>query len=134
MDSYLKFIVGVVLLAYISYRVARYFRPSVAPLTDDIKGGVVKALFVFLIVGLISFLAGCSVFAGIDYTEKVSPQCMLGGLDDRATSNLGFRGMIYQDDRLTVSAKYTHHSCAWSTDQNVYDGVGIELEYWIIQR
>lgn len=107
--------------------------------------GIVMAVGITLGAALVAGLAGCStgtyfndahVYAGLDQTKGQSPQCKEGGPDDRATSNLGFKGNIYQsaDERFRANAKYTHHSCAFSPDRNGYDAVGIELEYKLWER
>lgn len=74
------------------------------------------------------------VYAGIENTQRVSPQCVSGGLDDTATSNLGLRVNVYQNGPFRVNSKYTHHSCAFGEDDDGYDAVGIELIYKFWER
>ena len=73
------------------------------------------------------------VYLGIDRQMRGerSPQCMDDGPDNRLTSNGGFRANIYQsgDGRMALNGKYTHHSCAFNTDRNLYDALGVELTY-----
>src|SRR5690606_8914293 len=71
------------------------------------------------------------VYLGADYTTQLSPMCDEGGPDDRLTSNGGIRANVYQsaDKRFELNAKYTHHSCAFSGDNESYDAVGFELTY-----
>lgn len=76
------------------------------------------------------------VFAGIDYTKNLSPQCDQGGADDRATSNGGLRLNIYRsdDELFHLNSKYTHHSCAFSPDRESYDALGLEVNYKFFSR
>jgi len=69
------------------------------------------------------------VFAGLDYTQRTSPQCVVGSVDDRTTSNLGLRLNVYEYENFTINSKYTHHSCAFGEDDAGYDAFGIELTY-----
>lgn len=69
------------------------------------------------------------VFAGIDQTFDTSPQCVRGGVDEKATSNIGMRIQIYEYENFSINGKYTHHSCAFGEDSEGYDGVGIELVF-----
>lgn len=76
------------------------------------------------------------VYLGLDYTRGQSPQCKEGGSDERGTSNLGVKGNIWQSasKNIRVNAKYTHHSCFIGSDQNSYDGLGVELEWTVFRR
>lgn len=118
-----------------------YFR------TDDGKGalkGIVMALGITTLLALGSLLIGCSgkymndasVYAGLDSTKKISPQCEDRGPDNRTTSNLGVKANLYEskDERFRSNFKYTHHSCAFSPDDLQYDAGGIEFEYKIWMR
>ncbi len=69
-------------------------------------------------------------YVGLDHTKHTSPQCV-GGSNDKVTSNGGIRINIYQsyDERFEFNSKYTHHSCAFAIDRNVYDAVGFEVTY-----
>jgi hypothetical protein len=110
--------------------------------TDTGKGilkGIVLAVTIPLLLVLLSMMFGCSgkfnngasVYAGLDYTKKISPMCDDDGNDTHTTSNLGLRYHLYQseDSRFRTNLKYTHHSCAFSEDERGYDGAGVELEY-----
>lgn len=83
-----------------------------------------------------SYLNGASVYAGLDRTKKLSPQCEDVGPDVHTTSNLGLRLNLYQsqDERFRTNAKYTHHSCAFSPDDRQYDALGLEMEYKLWER
>ena len=96
------------------------------------KLGILKGpALVFVVLAIAVALSGCqgvSVFAGLDATKNISPQCEEGGPSDRVTSNMGFRAHHYDDGKLSIHSKYTHHSCAFSPDDKSYDGLGFELE------
>lgn len=74
-------------------------------------------------------------WAGIDYTRKVSPQCVPGSTDDRLTSNMGFGLNLYQTPsrRVDVDLTWTHHSCVFGSDRNSYDGLGLKVTWrpWV---
>jgi len=104
-----------------------------------LKGILMAVMFGLLMAG-ISLLSGCSqgtwmnnasVYTGLDYTKDVSTACDEGNgnFDDRSTSNLGIRANVYQFENFSANAKYTHHSCAFGTDSEGYDALGVELEY-----
>jgi hypothetical protein len=103
-----------------------------------LKGIVIVLVLAFVVAG-IGALSGCSgtymnnasVYAGLEHTKKVSPQCQLGSVDDHTTSNLGARLNLYTsaDGTYSTNSKYTHHSCAFGRDQKSYDAIGIEAEY-----
>lgn len=116
-------------------------------LTKDGKGilrGIVLAVAFAVGLAVLFSIVGCSgtyikdasVYAGLDHTKNLSPQCEATGADDRATSNLGVRVNIYEsaDERFRTNAKYTHHSCAFSPDDLQYDALGVELEYKLWER
>lgn len=71
-----------------------------------------------------------SLYMGLDYPRKLSAQCVAGGYDDRATSNMGIRINAWEstNERVRVNAKYTHRSCAINPDRNTTDAIGVELE------
>ena len=68
-------------------------------------------------------------FAGVDYTRKVSPQCVAGSQDDRLTSNMGFGLNVWESTsrRVSMDLQYTHHSCVIGVDRNSYDGLGLRV-------
>lgn len=105
--------------------------------------GIVIAIGVAVVIAFSSavFADGryfnyASVLMGLDYTKKLSPMCERNDIDDRWTSNLGFRLNIYEsdDERFQVNSKYTHHSCMLGVDDKSYDAAGIELEYRFYNR
>lgn len=71
------------------------------------------------------------IFLGVDYTQGQSPQCVDYGPDIKATSNGGIRLSVYESDdsAYKLNVKYTHHSCAFSLDKNIYDAIGVESVY-----
>lgn len=121
--------------------IREYFRTRTG---RGVAKGIVLALGIVLGVTVVFGLAGCSgtylndasVYAGLDYTKKLSPQCEPTGPDSRTTSNLGFKLNLYEsdDNRFRTNARYTHHSCAFSADDRQYDAIGVELEYILWQR
>lgn len=72
------------------------------------------------------------VYIGMDWTFEQSPQCRDDGIDKYSTSNGGFRFNVMTLNRFQWNAKYTHHSCAFNSDRNGYDGAGTEfvLRIW----
>lgn len=111
-----------------------------------LKGIVLAPVVILIIAGLILLFSGAaqagtwfndaSVFAGLDYTKKLSPQCERNSVDERGTSNLGLRLNLWESDsrNVRVNSKYTHHSCALGPDDRQYDAVGIELEWRVWDR
>lgn len=138
-----------VLLAYMGWKLrGRSWREYFG--TKDGKGilrGIVLAPLAILLIALAfalvpscaragTWLNDASVFAGLDHTRKLSPQCRANDVDERGTSNLGARLNLWQSDsrRARVNAKYTHHSCALGRDDRQYDAVGLELEWRVWER
>lgn len=81
------------------------------------------------------FLNNAYVFAGIDYTKNLSPQCVQGTTQDHLTSNMGMGINLWQSIsyRVHVDLQWTHHSCVVGVDRNSYDGLGIRttLYPWV---
>lgn len=143
-------LVLVILLAYMAYKLRgqswrEYFS------TRDGKGvlrGIVLAPIIIIVIGLILMLIpggaeaqgrwfnDASVFAGIDYTKKQSPQCARNTTDNRGTSNLGLRLNVWESSsgNVRLNSKYTHHSCVLGKDDRQYDALGVELEWRVWQR
>lgn len=139
-----------VLLAYMAWRLRgvnwrEYFS------TRDGLGilrGIVLAPAAILLIGFVlwlilpsraiagTFFNDASVFVGLDYTNKLSPQCERNSVDDRGTSNLGARLNLWESESraVRVNSKYTHHSCALGADDKQYDAVGVELEWKVWAR
>jgi hypothetical protein len=118
--------------------VVGYFKKN-SKIFSGIKFAIIFSLF-FAAVGYISgcstssgtYLNSATVYSGIDYSvARPSPQCTSEGVDDRSTSNLGLKVNLFSttDGKSKTNLKYTHHSCAFNPDQNLYDAVGIEFEY-----
>lgn len=76
------------------------------------------------------------VYAGADFTKKLSPQCQAGGPDERWTSNLGFAMNIWRDQSKMVSLDgiYHHQSCVIGYDRNSYDALGIRATWRFWER
>ena len=100
--------------------------------------GIVMAIGAALAITVLSSVAeadeavwfkDAEIFAGLEATQRVSPQCVAGGVDDKTTSNLGMRVNIYSNEQFRINSKYTHHSCAFGEDDAGYDAFGVELVY-----
>ena len=108
-----------------------------------LKGIILAPAVILLIAFVLSLLPSrasaewlndASVFAGIDYTKKLSPMCDQNETDDQGTSNLGFRINVWQHDAVRVNTKYSHHSCVLGTDNRTYDALGVEVEWQVWKR
>lgn len=88
--------------------------------------GLVVAPLAALLIGFIGGCARVDVFAGLESTKNLSPQCDPGGASDRITSNLGAQGCrtISKDERTELCGVYRHHSCAIGADRESYDAFG----------
>ena len=139
----------VTVLAYMAWRLRHrnwidYFRTPTG--LGILRGIILAPLAIVLLAFLLWLLPGqahagtwlndASVFAGLDYTRKLSPQCERNAVDERGTSNLGLRVNVWESAsrRVRVNGKYTHHSCALGPDDRQYDALGIELEWRVWQR
>lgn len=78
------------------------------------------------------FLNNAYVFAGIDYTKNLSPQCVQGTTQDHLTSNMGMGVGLWQSPskRVQMDLQWTHHSCVLGVDRNSYDGAGIRVTWY----
>lgn len=144
----IKFLVATLLLLTI-WAAFSFRKMSLAEIkayfSDRTGLGILKGVALALAVILLSFLASwafaddkegsylnyVSIYAGLDYTKNESPLCEPVGVDSHTTSNMGFRANLYESygKQFSVNSKYTHHSCAFSPDENSYDAVGVEIEY-----
>lgn len=91
-----------------------------------VLAGLVGAPLLALLIGSLSGCQRVDVFAGLESTKNVSPQCEDIGASNRITSNLGLEGCraVSKDGKTEVCGVYRHHSCAISPDRESYDGVG----------
>lgn len=73
------------------------------------------------------------LFIGADIPMKGrdSPQCKPEGPDNKITSNGGIRVYVAEYGRLSLVSQYTHHSCAFNADRNLYDAVGVHAVWRI---
>ena len=78
------------------------------------------------------FLNHAYVFAGVDYTRKLSPQCVAGSVQDRLTSNMGMGLNVWQSPsrKVWLDLQWTHHSCVLGEDRNSYDGFGLRATWF----
>jgi hypothetical protein len=88
--------------------------------------GLVIAPLAALLIGSLGGCARIDVFAGLESTKNLSPQCETSGASDSITSNLGVEACrtVSADRRTELCGVYRHHSCAISPDRESYDGVG----------
>lgn len=84
----------------------------------------------------LTYLNYAEVYIGMDYTNKLSPQCHKGQYSDRLTSNGGFRLNLIQTEsrRVEVNTTYIHHSCAYNRDREQYDAVGLQMTWKLFSR
>jgi hypothetical protein len=75
------------------------------------------------------YFSSAEVYAGLDYTKKLSPMCDVGVNNDKLTSNLGLKVSAIASQYTSVNLKYTHHSCAVNPDHLSYDAAGVEVVY-----
>lgn len=108
-------------------------------------GGVKAAIAVVAIILVFgALLNGCAMknvktfqyvelYAGLERTDKPSPACDPGGIDDKSVSNIGINGHIFStlDDTLTVESYIRHHSCYINNDKHAWDSKGIQSKYKI---
>lgn len=84
------------------------------------------------------YLTSAYLYAGIDRTFKVSPQCEPKGnyADDRLTSNMGVGVNFWQHNTKPVSLHliYHHQSCVFGSDRNSYDAIGAQLRWEFFTR
>lgn len=90
-----------------------------------------------ILIALTFVLTGCSsfknpyvdVYAGLERTKNLSPQCEIGGADDKLTSNLGVGvcSEISSDRDTHICGVYRHHSCAITNDDRSYDAFGLTV-------
>lgn len=146
--SALLFITSILLIAVVSIIYASKGQVSRAYnylFLSKEGNGVLKGIVLFVGIGLVvALLSGCSnvtymnrgeVYIGLDSTFKQSPQCKSQKYkdfgDEKLTSNGGLRFNLMEsiDKAWKLNLKYTHHSCAFSSDRSGYDGIGFESVY-----
>jgi hypothetical protein len=81
----------------------------------------------------LTYLNYAEVYIGMDYTNKLSPQCHEGEYSDRLTSNGGAKLNLIRTEsrRVEFNTIYTHHSCAYNRDREQYDAIGMQLTWKI---
>lgn len=137
----LEFVVLItVVVAYLLYKTIRYYGITWVK-TREGKGvlfGLLAAPVVAIVIALLlSLISGCSyikdpyveVYAGVERTKNLSPQCERGGADDKLTSNLGVNlcTTASKDGKTTACVVYRHHSCAITEDDRSYDAFGFQV-------
>jgi len=135
------------ILAYIGWKIGHprnwpaYFSTKTG---KGILKGIILAPAVILLIAFLLYLLpskasaewfnDASVFAGIDYTKKLSPMCDVNETDDQGTSNLGVKLNVWESGAVRFGTKYTHHSCVLGSDNKTYDAIGVEVEWQVWKR
>jgi len=81
----------------------------------------------------VRYFTHTQIFAGVENTQKVSPMCHEGGVNDRLTSNLGVRQHLVGYGDVDLFGHFIHHSCATNQDRYGYDALGIQAT-WTFKR
>lgn len=110
---------------------------TVLQAAGGIMAAMLVAAFIVFMIGQAAhaeegkWLDSGSVFIGIDYHKDGSVFCQDNGVSDELNSNLGMNMNVYKYGYHSLSANYTHHSCAINPDVNTYDGAGFKYEWKI---
>jgi hypothetical protein len=72
------------------------------------------------------------VFIGLDSTLHGGVVCY-SDATNRAEANLGAGIPLYGALAWQIAGQWTHHSCAFDEDRQVYDGFGIQLRWYPTQ-
>lgn len=150
MNSLWYFLITIVLvvvasLFYLNYKVDNFKDWAKTRTGKGVLKGIALATIFVLVFAVIAFtnqaraseyFNDASVYFGLDYTGNLSPMCKDEGSDNRTTSNMGLKLNIYRsyDKRFEIGTKYTHHSCAFSPDDQDYNALGFIVEYKFWQR
>lgn len=100
--------------------------------------GFIGASVVLILISLVM----CSVAKAADWFGK--PPYVFLGLDsvmhdgivcysdavNKAEANLGAGIPLLSGKAWEINAQYTHHSCAFDDDRQVYDGFGVQLRWY----
>lgn len=113
--------VGILLIAIFAYLLWKLGSPLKWPeyfRTETGRGilkGILLAPALIIAIGLLlmllpgkakaQWLNDASVYAGIDYTKKLSPMCDSNLIDDRGTSNLGARVNVWQRGEVLAATR-----------------------------
>lgn len=81
----------------------------------------------------VRYLQYTQIYAGLESTQKQSPQCYNDGVNDRLTSNLGVNQHLIGYRDIDVFGTMRHHSCASSMDRESYDAIGMFVT-WTFKR
>jgi len=142
MNSGILFILGLVVMATLAMLYVFKTPNNAIKYFSTEKGKkVLKGIVMFIGIGLLVVLAKAAfaveyfaygdVYLGLDQTQFESPMCYDDGANSHLTSNGGFIfNIVRTDDKLLeFNSKYTHHSCAFNSDNAKYDAVGLEFKY-----
>lgn len=73
------------------------------------------------------------IYAGLEHSQKLSPACYEGGVNDRLTSNLGLRQHLIGYKDIDVLGQFHHMSCATNRDREGTDALGLTVN-WTFNR
>lgn len=103
-------------------------------------GGILAILFLSVLysedvnASELTWFESTTIFLGLDTDINNKVFCYSGSkVNDTLTSNAGLRQNLFKYGNASVSAQYTHHSCALNTDKPTYDAIGLQLE-WTLKR
>lgn len=79
------------------------------------------------------YLQYTQIYAGLEHSQKLSPACYEGGVNDRLSSNLGLRQHLIGYKDIDVLGQYHHMSCATNRDREGTDALGLTVT-WTFKR
>lgn len=82
----------------------------------------------------IEWLQSAGIYFGLDFTKDQSPQCEYDSVDNNGTSNLGAYLNLLSYKNVELDFRYTHHSCALGVDRELYDGIGLNINWELWRR
>ena len=104
-------------------------------------GGIIAAPVIWFIVLVVvsTLFYSCESKAGgwwfpdspefFIYADIAKDTAFCEGGGTEISSNAGLRQALYKNDGIKVGIQYTHHSCAFLRDKNVYDAVGFGVSW-----
>lgn len=69
------------------------------------------------------------VYLGLDAVMHGGITCY-SDATNKAEANLGFGTNLYARRSWEINAQYSHHSCGFDEDRQIYDGVGLQLRWY----
>ena len=101
-----------------------------------VMAGVIK--LAYLAIGEahaddVRYLQYTQIYAGLEHSQKLSPACYEGGVNDRLSSNLGLRQHLIGYKDIDVLGQFHHMSCATNRDREGTDALGLTVT-WTFKR